>query len=186
MKEQRAFSLGNQFLIASPYMGDPRFHGTVIYLCEHNEQGALGLVVNMPTDMALGEILTQLDLGGEERTEPVYYGGPVQTERGFVLHTPDGQWQNSLAISADVSMTTSRDVLEAIASDVGPQQFLMALGYAGWGAGQLEAELSGNAWLVCPASADILFQTPAVDRYQRVLDRLGVSLAQLSGPVGHA
>ena len=179
-------SLRHQFLVASPYLQDPRFHGAVIYLCEHSDEGALGLTVNHPLDIHLGEILEQLDMEGGELDVPVYGGGPVQPERGFVLHSPDAGWQNTAQVADDVLLTTSRDVLSDIGAGSGPKNYLVCLGYAGWSEGQLEEELSSNAWLTCPATADILFGTPWEERYQAVLKLIGIDLNQLSEFVGHA
>ncbi|OEY65853.1 YqgE/AlgH family protein [Marinobacter sp. X15-166B] len=179
-------SLRDHFLIASPYLADPRFHGTVIYLCEHSADGALGLVLNRPLDIPLGEILEQLDLAGGELDEPVMEGGPVQPQRGFVLHSPGTRWQHSVSVSEQVALTTSRDILEAIGQGQGPDSYLVALGYSGWGEGQLESELASNSWLVCRADAEILFSTAWQDRYAAVLDLMGIDLAQLSESIGHA
>lgn len=179
-------SLRHHFLVASPYLEDPRFHGAVIYLCEHSEEGALGLNINHPLDIQLGEILEQLDMEGEELDLPVYSGGPVQPERGFVLHPPGTSWQNTAQVAGQVMLTTSRDVLESIGKGEGPAEFLIALGYAGWGEGQLESELASNSWLTCPANTEILFRTPWEERYKAALASIGVDLNQLSESVGHA
>ncbi|MDX5327810.1 MULTISPECIES: YqgE/AlgH family protein [Marinobacter] len=179
-------NLRHHFLVASPWLADPRFHGGVIYLCEHSEEGALGLMINQPLDIHLGEILEQLDMHGGELDLPVFTGGPVQPERGFVLHSPGRQWQSTALVTDDVLLTTSRDILESIGRDEGPDEFLVALGYSGWGEGQLEEELGSNAWLTCPASTDILFRTPVSQRYEAVLRLIGVDLNQLSDSVGHA
>lgn len=179
-------SLRNHFLVASPYLQDPRFHRSVIYICEHSGEGALGLMVNQPLDIHLGEILEQLDMEGGELNVPVYAGGPVQQERGFVLHTPDKSWQNTAEVTPDIWLTTSRDVLADIGYGLGPEHYLVCLGYAGWSEGQLEEELASNAWLNCQASADILFRTAPADRYQAVLRTIGIDINQLSDSVGHA
>ncbi|TGN38904.1 YqgE/AlgH family protein [Marinobacter confluentis] len=179
-------SLRNHFLVASPYLQDPRFHGAVIYLCEHSDDGALGLMVNQPLDIHLGEILEQLDMEGGELDVPVYSGGPVQPERGFVLHTPDRSWQNTAEVTRDIWMTTSRDVLADIGNSAGPSEYLVCLGYAGWSEGQLEQELASNSWLNCPASPDLLFRTTAEQRYEAVLKTIGIDINQLSESVGHA
>src|SRR5690554_5825291 len=147
-------SLRNHFLVASPWLADPNFHGGVIYLCEHSSDGALGLMINQPLGIHLGEILEQLDLHGGELDLPVFSGGPVQPERGFVLHPSGLRWQNTSVVTEEIWLTTSRDVLEAIKQDQGPQEFLVALGYAGWGEGQLEQELA-----VTPGSAARLRRT---------------------------
>ncbi len=179
-------SLRNQFLIASPYLQDPRFHGAVIYLCEHSDEGALGLTINQPLDIQLGEILEQLDMNGDELDVPVYGGGPVQPERGFVLHTPNHQWQSTAEVTDQIWLTTSRDVLSDIGAGEGPEKYLVCLGYAGWSEGQLEEELASNAWLTCPATTEILFDTDYAERYQAVLKAIGVDINQLSEFIGHA
>jgi putative transcriptional regulator len=158
----------------------------VIYICEHSDEGALGLMVNQPLDIHLGEILEQLDMEGGELDVPVYSGGPVQQERGFVLHTPDKNWQNTAEITPGIWLTTSRDVLSDIGYGLGPEHYLVCLGYAGWSEGQLEEELSGSAWLNCPATSDILFNTPPAERYKAVLRAIGVDINQLTDSVGHA
>lgn len=176
----------DQFLIAMPYMQDPNFSGTLTYICDHNEQGALGLVVNRPLEVSMGEILEQLDIECGELDTPVYAGGPLKMDRGFVLHRPAREWQSTLSITGSLSVTTSRDVLEAIARDQGPEDYLVTLGYAGWGAGQLEQELAGNFWLTCPADPDILFNIPWQQRLPAALAGMGIDWNQLSGSVGHA
>ena len=181
--------LTNQFLIAMPGMADDTFRGTVVYLCEHNERGALGLVINKPIDIKLKNLFekVELSLDREELAEqPVYFGGPVQTERGFVLHVPPGTYSSTLTVTPEISLTTSKDVLEAVASGGGPQKMLVTLGYSGWGAGQLEGEIAANAWLTVPANSQILFDLPAEQRYDAALRLLGVDPTQLSGQVGHA
>ncbi len=187
--------LANQFLIAMPGMVDPNFAGSVIYLFEHTERGAMGLVVNRPTEVDLGTLFDKIELKLEIApllTQPVYFGGPVQVERGFVLHesNPDISYSSSLVIPGGLTMTTSKDVLEAVASGNGPQQFLMTLGYAGWSAGQLEEEITLNGWINVPLAreqmADIIFKTPSSQRYQRAMSYLGFDLSHLSGEAGHA
>lgn len=178
--------LQGHFLVATPYLGDPQFHGGVIYLCDHNKDGALGVMVNRPLDISLGEILEQLDMDGAELEEPVFDGGPVQPERGFVLHPPGRAWANTTAVEEGIMLTTSRDILQAIGEDAGPERFRVTLGYAGWGEGQLESELASNAWLTCPATPDLLFDTDWSQLYSAVLRRLGINLNQLSESVGHA
>jgi putative transcriptional regulator len=179
-------SLRNHFLVASPYLQDLRFHGAVIYICEHSDEGVLGLMVNQALDIHLGEVLEQLDMKGGELDVPVFSGGPVQQERGFVLHTPDGSWQNTLEVTEHIRLTTSQDVLSDIGAARGPEHYLVCLGYAGWSEGQLEEELAGNTWLNCPASPDLLFGTAASDRYQAVLRAMGIDISQLSESIGHA
>lgn len=181
--------LSHHFLIAMPAMTDPVFAKTLTYVCEHNEQGALGIVVNRPITLTLGELFAQIKLQldpAELESVPVHYGGPVQTDRGFVLHQPEGAWQSTLLIKGRVGMTTSKDILEAIGMANGPRNFLVTLGYAGWAQGQLEHELSQNAWLSVPASEHILFDLPAEERLAAAMSLLGVNYATLSADTGHA
>ena len=180
--------LNNQFVIAMPGLSDPNFFHSVTYMCQHNEAGALGLVVNRLTDMKLGEIFRQMNIAvtAHDASEVfVYAGGPVQQERGFVLHTPCGSWDNTLAISEAVSLTTSRDVIEAIADGKGPEQYLVALGYAGWGEGQLEQEMLANAWLNTPYNKSVLFDTPIDLRWQKAGEQIGIDIHQLTIQAGH-
>lgn len=183
-------SLTNHFLIAMPGLQDPNFARTVTYVCEHTDQGAMGIVINRPLGVRLGELLTQLDIATLDsgvRETPVYQGGPVQTDRGFVLHTAGPAFDSTLSITPDISVTTSRDVLEAIATGEGPEQTLIALGYAGWGSGQLEQEMVANAWLSGPASNEIIFRMPSGARWMAAAQLLGVvDLNLLSGEAGHA
>ncbi len=187
--------LTNQFLIAMPGMADANFAGSVIYLCEHGEQGAMGLVINRPTDIDLGHVLERIELtsGIESVGEaPVYYGGPVQTDRGFVLHeqTEQSHYSSSLKIPNGLAMTTSKDILEDVAHGAGPRRFLMTLGYAGWSAGQLEEELALNGWLTIATQTDkiteIIFDTPDGEKYDKVMGLLGIDPQFLSGEAGHA
>jgi putative transcriptional regulator len=184
-----ATSLTNHFLIAMPGLQDPNFSRTVSYVCEHSEQGAMGIIINRPMEIQLGEVLAQLEIEAEHREIcelPVYLGGPVQTDRGFVIHDGDCRYDSTLEVTPEIRVTTSRDVLEAIASGQGPANRLVALGYAGWSGGQLEQEMVANAWLSGPADADILFATPSAERWQAAAKRLGVDLNLLSGDAGHA
>jgi len=184
-----ASSLTNQFLIAMPGLMDPNFHQTVTYICAHNEDGAMGIVINRPLDLALGDVLAQMDLqpcNEEVGRIPIYQGGPVQTDRGFVLHRPDSEWSSSINVSEEIGVTTSRDILQAIAEGRGPARSLIALGYAGWAAGQLEQELKENAWLSGPADSDIIFKTPCQQRWEHAARLLGVDLQRLSSDIGHA
>ncbi|MBK8062780.1 MAG: YqgE/AlgH family protein [Betaproteobacteria bacterium] len=189
-----SIDLTNHFLIAMPAMADPSFSRTLTYICEHNEQGALGVVVNRPIDMDLRSLFERLSLPlGDTRTgdAPIWFGGPVQTDRGFVLHAPVGQWQSTLKVCDAVGLTTSKDILEAVGRDQGPRRLLVTLGYAGWSAGQLEHELTQNAWLTVEAKDprvldEILFELPADERLQAALHLLGVDLAMLSEDAGHA
>jgi putative transcriptional regulator len=180
--------LNNQFIIAMPNLADPNFFHTVAYLCQHNEDGALGIVINRPTDMNLGEIFKQMDIkvtAPEAAKAPVFAGGPVQQERGFVVHTSGGDWHATMAVSETISLTTSRDVLEAIAAGEGPEQYLVALGYAGWGAGQLEKEIMDNSWLNTPCGEQVLFDTAINLRWSAAADQIGIDINQLTTPAGH-
>jgi len=182
-------SLTNHFLIAMPGLQDPNFARTVTYICEHTEHGAMVIVINRPMDIRLGEMLAQLDISTSDRDvldAQVYIGGPVQPERGFVLHSASDSFDSTLSITPEISVTTSRDVLEAIAQGTGPARRLIALGYAGWGGGQLEQEMSANAWLNGPADEDIIFRLPAGARWQAAAQLLGIDLNLLSGEAGHA
>ena len=181
--------LTNQFLIAMPGLEDPNFFHSVTYICEHNDQGALGLVINRPLDMQLGEILQHIKLQHSEpeaRQIQVHLGGPVQQDRGFVLHEPLGEWEATLKVTDRIGITSSIDILQAIAKNEGPERSLITLGYAGWGAGQLEQEMAENAWLSGPADPDILFNSPDEERWKAAAASLGVDLDLLSGEAGHA
>lgn len=185
-------NLTNQFLIAMPGMADDSFAGTVVYLCEHTENGALGLVINKPIDITLRNLFEKVELTLDREdlaAQPVYFGGPVQTERGFVLHEKLGEtapFSSTLSVPGGLDMTTSRDVLEALANGSGPSRVLVTLGYSGWGAGQLEDELRRNGWLTVDASADVIFDTPVDQRYDRALSLLGIDPRMLSAEAGHA
>ena len=185
----QSFNLTNHFLIAMPQLADPNFARSVTYICAHNEDGAMGIVVNRALDITLGELLSQVNVTSASAAigaRQVYLGGPVHTERGFVLHRPAQVWQSSMTVTPEVALCTSRDILEAIARGEGPHDTLVALGYAGWSAGQLEAEIAQNAWLSGPADLDIVFTIPAARRWQRAAALLGVDLQYLSHDVGHA
>ena len=182
-------NLTDHFLIAMPSLEDINFHRTVTYICEHNPAGAMGIVLNRPIDLRLKDILTQLNINqmsDETGEQTVYIGGPVQTERGFILHTAGTNWDSTLQVTPEISVTTSRDILEAIAGGCGPSKTLIALGYAGWGEGQLEDELRANTWLSGPADKQIIFDLPAEQRWQAAAQLLGVDLNLLSGDAGHA
>ena len=179
----------NQFLVAMPALHDPHFQQSVVYICEHNSQSALGIVINRPSNVVLGDIFKQLSIksGDQQLAQlPVFQGGPIQTERGFVIHEPAGNWEATLKISDSMGVTTSQDVLAAIARGEGPQKTFMALGYAGWSAGQLETELANNSWLSTPADRSIIFETPVEQRWQAAARLIGVDLALLSEDAGHA
>ncbi|MBT8141832.1 MAG: YqgE/AlgH family protein [Gammaproteobacteria bacterium] len=187
--------LNNQLLIAMPQMHDPVFEKTVTLICEHNADGALGIVINRPIAISVGEVLQQLDLEyqGNEGNEPVLIGGPVASDRGFVLHRIDsdlnsehGRWASSLDVSEQIRVTTSKDIMLAIANGSGPSQKAFALGYSGWEAGQLEEELLANAWLTAPCDTRILFEIPYAQRWEAAAQSIGIDLHNLSGDVGHA
>jgi len=188
-------NLTNQFLIAMPGMVDDNFAGSVVYLCEHTDKGALGLVINKPIDIKLKNLFEKVELTLDRpdlEDEPVYFGGPVQTERGFVLHehpvgSEGGTYTSSIVIpGGGLEMTTSKDVLEAMAHGAGPRKVLVTLGYSGWGAGQLEDEIGRNGWLTVDAAPEVIFDTPVAQRYQRALQLLGIDPRMLSGEAGHA
>lgn len=181
--------LTNQFLIAMPELADPNFAQTVTYMCEHNDDGAMGLVINHQVDMHLKDVLEHLELHVDDATAaelPVYFGGPVQPDRGFVLHEPLGNWEATLQVTDRIGITASRDILAAIAAGRGPERKLIALGYAGWGAGQLEQEIVANAWLNGPADRDIVFDMPPERRWHSAAASMGVDLSLLSSDAGHA
>ena len=180
--------LNNQFIIAMPSLADPNFFHTVTYLCQHNQEGALGIVINRSAEMKLGEIFKQMNIRATSlcATEaPVYSGGPVQQERGFVLHTTGGGWDASMVISESISLTTSRDVIEAIAVGKGPEQYMVALGYAGWGEGQLEQEILANAWLNTPYGKHVLFDERINMRWRAAAEQIGIDINQLTTQAGH-
>ncbi|MDO8695313.1 MAG: YqgE/AlgH family protein [Sheuella sp.] len=180
--------LSNQFLMAMPGMVGGNLAGTVIYVCEHSSKGALGLVINRPTNLTVEGLLEQIDLKLEivpAKETLVFFGGPVQTDRGFVLHAPARDYSSSIKLDG-MALTTSRDVLEDVAGGHGPEKILVTLGYAGWGAGQLENELAQNAWLSVASDSDIIFATPPEERYDAALKLLGIDPVMLTGDAGHA
>jgi putative transcriptional regulator len=194
MSASSRISFANQFLIAMPGMVDDNFAGTVVYLCEHNENGALGLVINKPIDIKVKNLFEKVELS-LDRTElaeqPVYFGGPVQTERGFVLHEGPGEdvpspYSSTLNVPGGLAMTTSKDVLEAMAHGAGPRRVLITLGYSGWEAGQLEEEMGRNGWITVDAKPEVIFDTPIAQRYDRALSLLGIDPRMLSQEAGHA
>lgn len=178
-----------QLLIAMPGMEDPNFNHGVTLMCQHNEDGALGITINRHSDLRLMDVLAQLEISCEDEhiaNQPVLQGGPVQQERGFVLHSDDGQWEATTRVAPGIMVTTSRDILEAIAEHRGPSKFVVALGYAGWSAGQLEDELKDNAWLNTTADSAIVFDFPIDDRWARAVATLGIDAATLQPIGGHA
>jgi len=182
-------SFTGQFLIAMPGMGDPHFAQGVTLVCQHNAEGAIGLLVNRPSRFTLGEVLDQMDIACERpevATQQVLQGGPVQPERGFVLHSGKPEWDASYPVDEHWSVTTSRDILAAMAEGKGPEHAVVALGYAGWEADQLEQELRDNAWLTTPADNRIVFHTPLEQRWSAAANLVGIDVAQLTGYAGHA
>jgi len=221
-------SLENQFLIAMPSLGDDYFNKTVTYICEHNDEGAMGLIINMPVNITLQDLLKQIEENDLEESKKkasakktdnkeekqseqesnneqsstaatvkdilldhsleqlVLSGGPISQNRGFVLHRTQAGWKSSLALSDDIMITTSKDILMALGTKEAPEQFMVTLGYAGWGPGQLEAELQANSWLTIDADSDILFNTPIEQRWQKATEKLGIDIAHLSSDIGHA
>ncbi len=183
-----ATSLRGHFLIAMPNLMDPNFYHSVTYLCEHGPDGAMGIVINNPLDVGLKELLGHLDIAVEPgfSDQQLLLGGPVQTDRGFVVHRPEGDWQASLQVSEDIAITTSRDILRALAHGQGPKDAFVALGYAGWGAGQLEQEMLDNAWLSVPANAEVVFGTPVEQRWHAAAALLGIDIHQIVDVAGRA
>jgi putative transcriptional regulator len=199
MSEDSALTnLTNHFLIAMPGLQDPLFEHSVVYLCEHSQRGALGLVINKPSEIDLKGLFDKVELPltrPDLQEMPVYFGGPVQTERGFVLHEatfaeddkPEHPvYASTLVIPGGLEMTTSRDVLEAISTGSGPRKVLISLGYSAWGEGQLESELGENSWLTVPADTRLIFETPVAQRYEQALKLLGLESWMLSPDAGHA
>jgi putative transcriptional regulator len=189
---QSELNLANHFLIAMPSMNDPIFGGTVVYICEHNDKGVLGVVINKPTDMTMDVLFDRIDLKVTDTLrphvvdEPIMFGGPVQDDRGFVLHSPGGRYSSSLSVTDDVAFTTSIDVLEAVANGTGPQRMLVSIGYAGWSPGQLEEEIARNGWLTVGADARVLFDLPIEERYTAAIKLLGIDPLMLASEAGHA
>lgn len=185
MSGSKPLCLKHHFLVAMPQLKDPHFSSSLVYLCEHTPEGAMGIVVNRPTSLRVSEMIDQFGLPEPTPDPWVYAGGPVQVERGFVLHDGEGSWQSTLGIADEIRVTTSRDVLEAISAGEGPEHYLIALGYAGWSEGQLEEELASNAWISCPADFATLFQTSDEQKVPRALGTIGIDPRQLTSSVGH-
>ncbi|MDP1558592.1 MAG: YqgE/AlgH family protein [Nitrosomonas sp.] len=182
-------NLTHNFLIAMPSLVDSVFSGTIMYICEHNEQGALGLVINRQMDLTLNSLLKQLHIPCKNSLPneiPILFGGPVQIDCGFVLHHPVGKWQSTLVVNEEVGLTTSLDILQAIADSEGPEQILVTLGYSGWASGQIEQELAQNSWLTVPASPHIIFDLSSEERLPAAMQLLGIDFFNLSNEVGHA
>ena len=184
----QTINLTSHFLIAMPAMSDPNFSRTLTFICEHNERGALGIVVNRPIEVTLASLFRQVEIAAPAAAladQPVFYGGPVQFDHGFVLHRPVGAWKSTLPVG-EIGLTTSRDILEAMSNGQGPRQHLVALGYAGWAPGQLEDEILRNGWLTVEADLDVIFDVPPEMRYEAAMHTLGVNAANLSEEAGHA
>lgn len=189
-----AMNVAQHYLVAMPSLTDPNFGGSVIYVAEHTPKGAMGLVVNRPSDMSLTDLLDRVDVGDSKHrnhapfgAEPVYLGGPVNTDRGFVLHEPVGKWSSTLVLSDTLGLTSSRDILEACAQGQGPERLFVSLGYAGWSEGQLDQELASNSWLTVPAhDLSLVFDVPAEQRFAYAFSLLGVDPIHFSGAAGHA
>ncbi len=181
--------LTNRLLIAMPSLSDPNFAQSVAFVCEHSERGALALVLNKPLPMLLGDVFSQLDIvvgSSDLSAKPVLRGGPMQTDRGFVVHAARGEWDSTLRVSEEIHVTTSRDVLAAIANGTGPDPAFVALGYAGWDSGQLENEIRANAWLIAPVSPKIIFDLPYAARWGAAAKSLGVDLSRMTHLSGNA
>jgi putative transcriptional regulator len=170
-------------------MADPNFSTTVTLVCEHNDDGALGIVINRPTTLKLGGLFEQLaveDADTDAADDPVMAGGPVGIERGFVLHGPEHRYESTLEVSDEICLTLSRDIIDAMATGTGPERTLVALGYAGWGAGQLEEEMLANSWLHVPATSEIVFETPFAERWNSAARTLGIDISAMPTDAGHA
>ena len=190
MENANAMNLSRHFLIAMPSLEDPIFAKSLTYVCEHNEKGAMGVIMNRPLGMTLTTLFEQVDIEmhrPDVAELPVHFGGPVQTDRGFVLHTPLGDWQSSLIVSPEIGLTTSKDILLAVGEGGGPEKIFVSLGFAGWEAGQLEKEIFENSWLTVPVDdMRVLFDIPSEERYAAALALLGIDVAMLSKETGHA
>lgn len=181
-------SFKNHFLISMPHLDDPHFEHTVVYLCEHTVEGAMGIIINRPSNIDFTELADHLGMQitcSTLMSEPIYNGGPLEAERGFILHTADKSWSNTLKVTDDVSLSASLETLEWISEGNGPEAFLITLGCAGWDAGQLESEIANNDWLVCEADLDVLFNTPSDMQFTAATNVLGIDMARLSPDIGH-
>lgn len=182
-------SLANHFLVAMPMLNDPNFSKSVVYICEHHVHGTVGLIVNRPMPFSLDLVYHQLDIEPINllsKDQPLLYGGPIQPERGFVIHRPFGIWQSSLALQDSVTVTTSNDIIRAIANDKGPADAMVTLGYSGWDENQLEEEVMHNTWLVCPYRPEILYEVPYAQRWEYAGSTIGVKMNLLTSESGHA
>ncbi|MBL4828349.1 MAG: YqgE/AlgH family protein [Aliivibrio sp.] len=185
--------LKNHFLVAMPTMKDPFFQRSVVYICEHDEEGAMGLLINQPIDISLESMLEQIEVKRDlplnhqnSLKQPVLNGGPVSDDRGFVLHITKDKYASSLEMSYQLSVTTSKDILAILGTSDQPEKFLVTLGYSGWDAGQLEKELTNNTWLTIEADPSVIFDTPINERWNKAVQKLGINVANLSSDVGHS
>jgi putative transcriptional regulator len=184
-----SYDLTGHFLIAMPSLDDGFFNHAVTYICEHDETGSFGIIINQETTLTLKQIIKEMKIDTEvdyNETQPVYIGGPVDQGRGFILHRPTGNWQSTLKVNDRIALTTSKDILQAIATNKGPKDSIVALGYAGWTAGQLDDEIANNTWLSCPADEQIIFDTPPEERWKAAAQLIGIDLTLLSNDTGHA
>lgn len=182
-------NLTGHFLIAMPSLNDGFFNHAVTYICEHDETGSFGIIINQQTDITIKQIAKEMKIKTDDnynKNQSVFIGGPVDQGRGFILHRPTGHWQSSLKVNNNVALTTSKDILQAIVNNKGPEDCIVALGYAGWSAGQLDNEMAANTWLSCPADEQIIFNTPTEERWKAAANLIGVDLSLLSSDTGHA
>ncbi len=188
-KTKTGDSLTGHFLIAMPSLNDGFFNQAVTYICEHDENGSFGIIINQQTGITLKQIAKEMAIETENNyndKQLVFIGGPVDQGRGFILHRPIGNWQSSLKVNDNIAITTSKDILQAIINNEGPEDNIVALGYAGWAAGQLDHEMASNTWLSCPADVQIIFNTPVEERWKTAAKLIGVDLSLLSNDAGHA
>lgn len=182
-------NLVNQYLLATPSIKDPLFASSMVYMCDHSQEGSMGMVINHQSEQTLGDIFEQLDISCDDESilkQPVFIGGPVNLQQGFVLHTPDSTWEKTAPIEGGLYLTSSQDILEAIARGEGPEQFIVLLGFSGWSPGQLEQELQNNSWLTASANLQITFNNDIDQKWQMAFDTLGFNLEKLSPQTGHA
>ena len=187
--DSNSYNLTGHFLIAMPSLNDGFFNQAVTYICEHDETGSFGIIVNQETELTLKQIIKDMKIETQNdynKDQVVFIGGPVDQGRGFILHRPTGNWKSTLKINDSVALTTSKDILQAIANNEGPKDSIVALGYAGWTAGQLDAEIAANTWLSCPAEEQIIFDTPPTERWKAAAKLIGIDLSLLSSDTGHA
>ena len=182
-------NLTGHFLIAMPSLNDGFFNHAVTYICEHDETGSFGIIINQQTGITIKQIANEMNIKTDasyNKDQSIFIGGPVDQGRGFILHRPTGEWQSSLKVKNEVTLTTSKDILQAIVNNKGPEECIVALGYAGWAAGQLDNEMANNIWLNCPADEQIIFNTPTEERWKAAANLIGVDLSLLSSDTGHA